>query len=56
MSYLFFSIVEQTGSYRLDRLIHQAPIHLSLEEVAIRAGHKVLMEVDDCGAQITVDP
>jgi hypothetical protein len=56
MSCLFLFMFGQTGSYRIDVLIDQAPIHLSLEEVAIRAGHKVLMDVDEFGAQITVDP
>jgi hypothetical protein len=33
-----------------------APSWLSMEEFAMRAGHKVLGEVDDNSAQIVVDP
>ncbi len=29
-----------------------APIHMSFEEVAVHAGHKVLMEADDTSAPI----
>ncbi len=29
------------------RPLEYSPIHLSLEEVTVHAGHKVLMEVDD---------
>ncbi len=31
-------------------------MHLSSEEVTVRAGHKVLMEVDDNGGVIVGDP
>ncbi len=34
------------------RPIHQAPIHPAMVEVAVRAGHDILMEVDDNNALI----
>jgi hypothetical protein len=40
----------------MDKPIEQSPIHLSLEEVAVRAGHKVLMEVDDNILPIVAEP
>ncbi len=38
------------------KLIHWPAIHLSLEEVAVRAGHKVLVEVDFDSVLIVGDP
>jgi hypothetical protein len=38
------------------RPIEKAPICLSLEEVTVRAGHKVLMEVDDNISLIVGNP
>ncbi len=41
---------------RIVRPIEQAPYCLSLEEVALCAGHKVLMEADDNLLPIIGDP
>jgi hypothetical protein len=38
------------------KLIKQAPIHLSLEELTAHVGHEVLMDVDDNILQIACDP
>ncbi len=38
------------------KLIHWPAIHLSLEEVAVHAGHKVLVEVDIDSMLIVGDP
>jgi hypothetical protein len=38
------------------KLIHWPAIHLSLEEVAVRAGHKILVEVDFDSVLIVGDP
>jgi hypothetical protein len=40
-------MIEQTSFSRMVRAIDWAPICLSLEEVAVRAGHDVLIKVDD---------
>ncbi len=43
----FLLVWGQPSFSRILKPIEQAPISLSLEEVTVRAGHKVLMEVDD---------
>ncbi len=43
---LFFFLIGQASFPKKAWLIEYAPIYLSLEEVAVRVGHKVLMEVD----------
>jgi hypothetical protein len=42
----FFFLIGQVSFPKKAWVIEYAPIHLSLEEVAVRTGHKVLMEVD----------
>jgi hypothetical protein len=37
-------------------MVRQGPFFLSLEEVAIRAGHKVLVGADDNSVPIVGDP
>jgi hypothetical protein len=37
-------------------IIDCAPLHMSLEEVTVNAGHEILMEVDDNSVPIVDDP
>jgi len=54
-AHLIFLLIKQSGFPRMVRPIGYIPIHLPMEEVAMHAGHKVLMEVDDNSALIVVD-
>jgi hypothetical protein len=40
----------------MNRPVEQMPIRMSLEKVDVRAGHDVLMEVDDNISPIVVNP
>ncbi len=52
ISFIFFG---QPSFPRLARPVDKAPISMSWEEVTVRAGHKVLMEVDNVNALIVGD-
>jgi hypothetical protein len=51
-SFFFFSLLGQLSFPGMARRLDYAPICLSLEEVTVRAGHKVVVEADDNSALI----
>jgi hypothetical protein len=54
--HFFFFLIGKPSFSRMVRPVHQVPICLFVEEVALSAGSKVLMEVDDNSAPIFVNP